>query len=43
MKVHRDEPVRQAAKANEADCELALASVTTPGKKSEKEIQIESS
>lgn len=39
MKVHTDEPVRQVTETSEADCELVLASITTPGKKkSEKEI-----
>lgn len=33
MKVHTDEPVKQATETNEADYELALASISTPGKK----------
>ncbi len=41
MKVHADEPVRQATDTSEADYELALASVTTPEKKARKRFTIQ--
>lgn len=40
MKVHTNEPVRQATETNEDDCELALVSITTPGKKVKKRFTI---